>query len=95
MTDNFYDEEPFPYCGRAFFDVVYGENDRCQLWHARLNEYPEFHEQVLAHYRDKLEPVMDVILDKKVPEWIDETSSSVRMDEVRWNRGEGFEPGRA
>ena len=38
---------------------------------------------------------MNVILDEKVPEWIDETASSVRMDEVRWNRGEGFEAGRA
>ena len=95
MTDNFYDEEPFPYYGRAFFDVVYGENDRYQLWHARLNEYPEFHERVMEHYRDKLEPVMGAILEDKVPEWIDETTSSVRMDEIRWNRGEGFEAGRA
>ena len=95
MTDNFYDSEPFPWYGRSSFYVVYEEDDKYRLWHDRLNDYPDFHEQVVRNYREELEPIMKDIMDNDIRQWIDDIRDASRMDEIRWMREPGIEQQKA
>lgn len=95
MTDNYYDEELFPWYGRSDFYVVYDVNNKYELWYSGLNRFDDFHKQVVQNYCDELEPALNDIIETKIPEWKAATMSSVRMDEIRWSRGSGTESEKA
>ncbi len=80
MTDDFVETDDFPWYGRG---AIY-------LWYARLDEFDDFHEQVVENYKQELSPAMDDIMENKLPLWIEEIESSEAMDDIRWNRGYGY-----
>ena len=85
MTDNYYDDEPFPWYGRS--ETI--------LWYPRLDQYDDFHDMVVEDYRTELSTIVGDILDNKIPIWLTEIGPSVKMDELRWDRERGYEEERA
>ena len=79
MTDNYYGDEL----------AWYGRGD-LYLWYDRLNSYEDFHAKVVSNYIERLSPSMELILSDKLPGWIEDISSSLAMDDVKWNRGESY-----
>ena len=84
MTDNYYDEEIFPWNR---------END-LYLWYKQLNRFDDFHDQVIKNYHSELSPILQDIIEDKIPEWRNMIASSEKMDEMRWDMEPGYEASR-
>lgn len=81
MTDNPYDDDLFPW---------YGKN-QLYLWYDQMNQFNDFHSEVVENYKTNLSPAMEDILDNKLSNWRTLIASSEVMDELRWGEKAGTE----
>ena len=81
MTDDFYSEEPFEWY----------EKNNVYLWYGQMGHFDDFHNQVIDNYRLELSPILQDIIENKLPEWRRSISLSEEMDEIRWRIEPGYE----
>ena len=79
MTDDFYESD-------------FSWNDRASLylWYERMGQFEDIHRMIEDNYKKELSPAMEEILRNKLPAWMEEMSSSARMDDIRYNRGNEY-----